>query len=305
MIWTAIDFICRETALHLKRERLIAIATISTTAVLMLVLGVILLFLMDMSTWARRVGDSLEVSAYFQPDLAREEAEKKAEEVSSWPSVAFTEFVTREQSWDELTEGLTGGEVLRRLLDNPLSDCVRVRVHKPEHMGEVALGLEGLDGVLDVVPSSREVEESGGFVHTMVKAKRIITWSSAGLVGLVAIAGVCIIHNTIRLALHSRRREIYIMQLIGATRLLIAAPFLLEGMIHGILGAALACCLLIPAHMYLRHLSARSAPFMSLAPDHALLSFGLALCAAGAILGITGSVFSVRRYMRRKPEWHR
>jgi cell division transport system permease protein len=139
----------------------------------------------------------------------------------------------------------------------------------------------------------------------VVKTRRIITWSSIIVVGLAALAGVCIIHNTIRLALHSRRREIYIMQLIGATKFLIAAPFLLEGMIHGVIGAALSCCLLIPVHMYLRHLSAESAPFVSLAPDHALLPFGLALAAAGAILGFTGSAFSVRRYLRRKPEWHR
>jgi len=56
--------------------------------------------------------------------------------------------------------------------------------------------------------------------------------------------------------------------------------------------------------MYLRSVSERSAPFLLLAPDAALLTFGLGLVAAGALLGLTGSAFSVRRYLRRKPEWH-
>jgi len=120
---------------------------------------------------------------------------------------------------------------------------------------------------------------------------------------LVAIAGVFIVHNTIRLALHARRREIYIMQLIGAGRGVIAAPFLLEGILHGALGAALSCCVLLPAHMYLRSLSERSTLFLLLAPDNALITFGVGLIVAGAFLGLTGSAFSVRRYLRRKPEW--
>jgi cell division transport system permease protein len=93
------------------------------------------------------------------------------------------------------------------------------------------------------------------------------------------------------------------MQLIGAGRGVIAAPFLLEGMLHGALGALLASCLLLPAHMYLRSLSAESLPFVVLAPDNLLTWFGLGMFAAGAALGLTGSAFSVRRYLRKKPEW--
>jgi cell division transport system permease protein len=303
MIWAAIDFICRETALHLRRERLIAIATVSTTAVLMLVLGAMVLFLLDVKTMAQRLGEALEISAYFERDLPREGALQRAEEVSRWPEVKAAQFVPREEGWQELRSNLASSEKLEGL-DNPLPDCIRVRVAEPKTMIQVAAKLERLKGVKDVVPSAGEAGNRDSFAHKMVKTQRIITWSSIAIVGLVALAGVCIIHNTIRLALHSRRREIYIMQLIGATRFLIAAPFLLEGMVHGALGAALACCILVPVHMYLRHLSAQSAPFMSLAPDQALLPFGLALCAAGALLGMTGSTLSVRRYLRRRPEWH-
>jgi cell division transport system permease protein len=137
-----------------------------------------------------------------------------------------------------------------------------------------------------------------------VKFRRVVSLAGAIVAILVSVAAVVVIHNTIRLTLHSRWREIYIMQLVGATRSLIAAPFLLEGIIHGLLGATVTCCILIPVHMYLRSVASRSAPFWALAPDYQLLHFGLAVIAAGAVLGLTGSAFSVRRYLHRKPRWH-
>jgi cell division transport system permease protein len=303
MIWNTIDFVCRETTLHLRRERLIAITTISTVAVLMLVLGSMLLFLVDVRVWADRIGDVLEVRAHFYRDHSREEAEARAAEVSEWPQVREARFIPKEEGWQWLRSWLASGDKLEDV-DNPLGDCIQVYVTDPEFLREVARKLESFDGVKAVVPSSGDAGKKDSFAHKVVQFRRIITGSGIVIGALVVLAGVFIVHNTIRLALHSRWREIYIMQLIGAGRGVIAAPFLLEGVVHGGLGALLAGCVLIPAHMYLRTLSERSAPFLLLAPDSALLTFGSAVVLAGAFLGLTGSALSVRRYLRRKPEWH-
>jgi cell division transport system permease protein len=303
MIWNAIDFVLRETVLHLRRERLIAIATVSTVAVLMLVLGSMILFLLDVRTWTQRMGDELEVSAYFERDYPREKAEEAATKVAGWPLVKSSRLVTKEEGWEQLRSTLASGDRLQDL-DNPLVDCIRALANDPEGISGIAAQMEKMEGVKDVLPSSGEAQGEDSFARKVVQAKRIIAGAGIAVGMLVALAGVFIIHNTIRLALHSRWREIYIMQLIGATRAVIAAPFVLEGMIHGGLGAILACCVLVPTHMYLRTLSARSAPFVLLAPDSALVPFTIALLVAGAVLGLTGSAFSVRRYLRRRPEWH-
>jgi len=302
MIWNAIDFICRETALHLKRERLIAIATISTVAVLMLVLGAMVMFLMDVRVWTARIGDDLDISAYLEHDVSQKSAAASAETVAKWPEVRSARLVPKEESWKWLQETIVSSGQLKGL-DNPLPDVIRVRAMTPQQVSAVAGRLRLLDGVEEVIPDPDEASRPDSFVYRLVQAQRIVTWVGFAIGFLVAIAGVFIVHNTIRLALHARRREIYIMQLIGAGRGVIAAPFLLEGVIHGTLGAILSCCLLLPAHMYLRTLSERSAPFLLLAPDNALIAFGLGLVLAGGFLGLTGSAFSVRRYLRRKPEW--
>jgi len=296
MVWEEIDFIIRETGLQLRRERLIAIATISTVAVLLLVLGSLVLFYLNLRLWTGRVANEVEIRAYFGKEVSRADAQEVVKGIGAWSEVRSVRFVPKEEALQWLRERLASSSALRGI-GNPLPDAVRVQVRGPDLVPRVAKRLASVKGIKDVV-------QSAGFVRWVVKARRIISWSGAIISGLVAIAGMFIIHNTIRLALHARWREIYIMQLVGAARLLVAAPFLLEGMIHGLLGAAIACCLLIPAHMYLRALSARAAPFLLLLPDRALLTFGLGLLLAGALLGFTGSLVSLRRFLTRRPEWH-
>ena len=302
MIWDAISFVFRETALHLRRERLIAIATVSTVGVLLVVLGAIVLFLWDVRLWTNRMTAELEVSAYFARDLPRSEAQQMAQEIAGWPEVQSALFVPKEEGWQWLRKRLANSVSLQGI-DNPLPDKVSLRVRKPEFLHDVAEKLENVKGVDDVVPSAASSNAAGSFTRQVVRVKHAVAWAGVLISALVAIAGIFIVHNTIRLALHARWREIYILQLVGATRSLITAPFLLEGAIHGTLGAAIACCFLIPAHMYLHSLSAHSAPFVVLAPDRALLPFGAYLVVAGALLGLTGSAVSIRRFLRRRPQW--
>jgi cell division transport system permease protein len=302
-MWNTVDFVCRETVLHLRRERLVAITTISTIAVLMLVLGSLVLLMLDIRSLTHNLRDMLEVRAYFVRGFPREKAEEEAKAVARWPEVRAARFIPKEEGWRWLSRTIVSSGKLRGM-DNPLPDGIAAYVKEPELVPRVAAKLEALSGVKDVIPSAAESKQKGGFTYRLIQGKQILTGAGIAVSLLVALAGIFIVHNTIRLALHSRWREIYIMQLIGAGRGVIAAPFLLEGMLHGALGAILASCILLPAHMYLRSLSAKSVPFVVLAPDNILTWFGLGLFAAGTVLGLTGSAFSVRRYLRRKPEWH-
>lgn len=296
MIWDAIDFVCREAALQLRRERLIAISTVSTVAVLLVVLGSIALFVMDLRAWTGWMTGQLEVWGFFQSDVPRADATKTLDPIADWPEVQDVKFVTKEEAWQRQKQDFPSIARLEDAIENPLPDAVSIKVREPRHTAAVATKLARVSGI-------DAVRWGGGLAQQLVKFKRTVNWVALVVSLLVLVAAVFIVHNTIRLALHSRWREIYIMQLVGATRTTVAGPFLLEGTIHGILGAALACCVLVPGHMYLRDLAEHS--FFPLAPDRALLFFALYLLLAGALLGLTGSIFSIRRYLRQKPEWHR
>ncbi len=298
MIWHRLEFIWRETLLQLRRERLIAISTVSIVAVLLVLLGANLLFLTNLRLWTGRAASEVEVSAFFAKGYDRLSAQRAAKEIATWPEVESVRFVPREEGWEQFQKSLTGGRKLRGFDASVLMDAVSVHVHDPSLVEKVAKKLRATAGV-EAVP----MERSGDLARKVVRFKNAVTWAGSLVAILVGLAGLFIVHNTVRLALYARWREIYIMQLVGATRSLVAAPFLLEGAIHGAIGAWLACCVLIPAHMYLRTVAARSAPFFLLQPDRALLPFGCYLILGGALLGLIGSAFSLRRFLRRKPEW--
>jgi len=272
VIWNILDFILHETLLQLRRERLIAIATISTVAVLMMLLGAILLFLFDVNLNTNRILGEMEIWACFDEGVPREQAEAEVEKVGKWPSVRSARFVPKEEGMKWLRTQLPSSEALKAI-GNPLPDGVRVRVKDPKELAPVA------------------------------RLKRAITWVTAIVCLLVAVAGAFIVHNTIRLSLHARWREIYIMQLVGATRATTAAPFLLEGAVHGLLGAALAACVLIPIHMYLASIAAGPPGVVVLAPDETMIRFAAALLVSGAVLGMVGAGLSIRRHLRHRREW--
>ena len=298
MIWPRIEFIWRETLLQLRRERLIAVSTVSVVAVLLVLLGGDLLFLLNLQVWTGRTAAEVEVSGYFAKDFDRLSAQQVAREIATWPEVESARFVPREEAWQQFQRDIAASVKLRGLTASVLPDAVHVRVHDPRQAEPVASKLKATRGIKDVP------NRFGGFARAVVRFRNAVTYAGVVIAVLVGLAGVFIVHHTVRLALYARWREIYIMQLVGATRPLIAAPFLLEGVIHGAIGAWIACCLLLPTHMYLRAMAARSAPFFLLQPDQALIPFGLYLLLGGAVLGFLGSAFSIRRFLRRRPEWH-
>ncbi len=302
-----IKFIWKETQLELRREHLIAVSTISTVAVLLLLLGANLLFVLDVRLWAHRAEEEVRIAAYFELDLKRAEAVKIADTVAAWPEVKSAQFVTREERWEEFTKTYTDASQLKGVDASRLADCVRVQTKSASLVAPVRDRLEGIAGVKNVIPGSHDVPGSGHvarFISDVMHFNRIVGWAALVVALLVALVGMLVVHNTIRLALHARWREIYIMQLVGATRALISAPFLLQGMIHGALGAVLACCLLVPVHLYLGAAILHSdKPFLQLQPATALYAFAVYLVLGGALLGLLGSALSIYKVLRHRPEW--
>ncbi len=300
-------FIWHETVLELRRERLIAVTTISTVAVLLVLLGANLLCVMDLHGWVDRAAKEVTVTAYLKKGLPRDKAAAVAKEVAAWPEVAEAQFVTREELWHEFSTQVVSAEQLRGLDASTFSDSVRLRAKQPALVRAVSAKLEAREDVDQVIPGTKDRDQTSSraakLLERIIRLGVIARWVGIVVAMLVALVGMFVVHNTIRLALHARWREIYIMQLVGATRTLIAAPFLLEGAIHGAIGAALAACVLVPVHMYLGAAALAAKSFLQLQPDTALLPFTIYFIIGGMFLGLFGSALSLWRTLRHKPQW--
>ena len=129
----------------------------------------------------------------------------------------------------------------------------------------------------------------------------MIHWARIiGLVIMVVFAAISIfiIANTIRLTVFARRREINIMKYVGATDWFVRWPFLIEGMILGLIGSAISIGILGAGYNYIYDVVKLNVPMISLLPLSNFYDYGLAFLAVGMLIGALGSSFSIKRFLR-------
>ena len=208
------------------------------------------------------------------------------------PRVASARFIPRAQALAELRARTKGTIDTALLTENPLPDKFRIKVRHTDDVPAVAAGVRRLNGIDNVVYGQK-------IVARLLQLGAVLRRVGIGvIVVFFAVAGI-IISNTIRLTVFARRREIAIMQLVGATNTYIRLPFICEGMLAGAFGALVAIGLLAAARATLwpRLLEALPWAQLAAAPLDVRILAG-ELVAVGAAIGIVASWISVGRHLR-------
>jgi len=240
---------------------------------------------------AETVPRRLEVHAFLQPGLPRARAELLAADLSREPEVRRVTLVPREAAWEEFRKSFRP-EDLEGLGDNPLPDKLEIAAADPPAALAIAARLRAAPEV-DHVNDSRETLRR---LSALAAGMRV---GGFALAVVLACGAAAIVGNAIRMTLFARRREIRVMQLVGATDAFIRAPFLIEGALQGALGGLLASGAVLGCVHYLTARVLPDTPFFNefrLAIN--LPVFCTALAAAGILLGLAGSSFSLRRFLR-------
>jgi cell division transport system permease protein len=217
----------------------VAVATIGITLVLV---GAFLLLVTNMERMLERFGDALHVTAFLEPGTSADRQRELATLAGSIEGVEAVRLVSSGEALERFTQGVgRGAALLEGLSENPLPASLEVTLapahQSAEGLGRVAAALEGAPGVEDVSSGRDWVE---GYLRA-ISLVRAVGW---GLAIILTLATLLIVANTIRLAVLSRRDELEILSLVGASRAFVNTPFLLEGAVQGIAGGALALVLL-------------------------------------------------------------
>jgi cell division transport system permease protein len=239
------------------------------------------------------------VNVYMKTDASQEDIVRVRGLIAATPNVKSVEFVSKEQAYAE--ERRKNPEAYDLLGSNPLPDTFRIT---PENPGASLALVSALQpstpggGVTTVDPSIESVGSSKSNTEKILTATRVVKVMMGLLAALLIIASILLISNTIRLSVFSRRREVQIMKLVGATDGFIRWPFVLEAVILGALGAVLAVCLL--AVMKIALVDPLVSDFALLAAPETLpvgLLLGI-LLVAGIAVSAVGSAISLRRFLQ-------
>lgn len=287
-------FHLQEAVASLRTNGLMSIASVSTVAVSLLVLALFLLVAINLDHIALTLETQVEIRAYASNQATPQALSALAQEIRKVEGVTEVRLVTSEEAFRRLKEMfgeradlLEGVEEL-----NALRPSFEVRVAQPERVRPAAEAIRALPGV-EMLDFKEEL------VERLFGATRALRLAGVGLVLILAAATVFIIHNTIRLTVFARRREIGIMKLVGATDTFIRRPFMIEGMLFGLSGALAAAFGAWRIYGWVAFEVNRNLPFLPIVPPEPLVvNLTYTLLALGIALGAAGSAWAVHRYLR-------
>ncbi len=295
---TKCDYLLRETLLGLRRGGWMNWAAISTITVLLFLFGISLQSTWQLERMLNQFGSQLEVSAYLQSGF---QASAMKPVVEGFPEVVTVTPVTKEDAWAELVNDLGISDITgatEQLNGNPLVDELKVKARDSTAVPEIAQRLSQLEGVDEV----RYIDEA---VTRLAQLNDGLRWTSAFVIAILSLTATAVITTTIRLIVLARKREIEVMQLVGATRTWIYLPFILQGAVFGIAGAGIAWLLLLVIQRFVGELATQQADFiqfvangLALTPKQMLMLPG-ALLGLGTLVGLMGSLLAVRKFSLR------
>jgi cell division transport system permease protein len=292
-------FFLREALRALKRNAIPSFAAMATVLVTVLVLGVFLPVVQATTGAANEVRAKVIADVYLKPDVKKADIDRVGRLLKAEPLIKDVVYISKEQALR--TEKKRNPKAYALLGSNPLPDSYRITPVKPDDIAKIKDALAPQapgGGTTTVDPSIDEVRNREEDTNKILSVTRVVKITMALLLGLLGVASVLLIANTIRLSLYARRREVEVMKLVGATDWFIRWPFVLEGVIVGAAGGLLAVLLLIVAKIAIVDPLAQDFALIA-APDTIdfRLLIGLLLL-AGVAVSALGSGLSLRKFLR-------
>jgi len=211
------------------------------------------------------------------------------------PRVATVKFVTKEEALAEFVSDPNNAVLSQQIQGNPLDAKLEVRVRSLTDVAAIDSVARQWPGVDPTDPTNYQ----GEFVTRMLQLSQWLGLAGIGLMTILVIVSIVIVMNTIRTAVYHRRKEIEVMKLVGATEWFVRGPFVLEGIMTGVIAAAIALSLLVISYPPAVSRFSADITFIPLTYDPSFISsLARDLLVGGALLGALGSYIGVRRYVR-------
>ncbi|MGD6817127.1 permease-like cell division protein FtsX [Metabacillus sp. 84] len=286
----------RESLKSLGRNAWMSFASISAVAVTLILVGTFLVIMMNLNHFANNIENDVLIKVLVDETASEEERTKLETDINGVDGIASVEFSSKEKELDQIQQNFgEQGEALElRDQGNPLRDAYIVKAEEPQETAKIAQQIEELDSAYKVNYGKDEVKKLFSGLNT---ARNI----GIGLIIGLVFTAMFLISNTIKITIFARRREIEIMKLVGATNWFIRWPFFLEGLMLGTFGAAIPIVILVFAYSSLYEWAAPQLAnsFAELLPFYPFVwQVSLILLLIGALIGVWGSLMSVRKFLR-------
>jgi len=284
-----IRYAVREGFSGFKRAKLSMIAAIVTVSISLLLLSFFAILFFNANSVVESLRNKVEMEAFLEDGLTAPETDGLLGKISSVDGVSSVRYVSKEEAASIFKEEF--GEDIGKVLDfNPLPASVKIFLkdgYKTSQKAEIIYNaVKGINGVEDAIYRKTLLE-------MLDQRAKTFLWVALGIGIFITISSIFLVANTIRLAIYAKRKIIQTMKLIGATRGFIRTPFILEGLLQGLIGGMAASGIIYLIFNYLETwISFQLSDFVKVDP----WSYSI-IVAGGCVLGLVGSIISIRRFI--------
>jgi cell division transport system permease protein len=292
-----LGFFLREAIRSMRRSAAPSFAALATVLVTMLVLGVFIPIVQATNGAANSVRGRVMVDVYMKSGAKPADDTRVRSELLQVAHVRSVQFVSKATAYAQ--QSAQDPQAYALLGSNPLPDTFHVIPDKPGNVLAVQSALiSGGTGGGAIDPMIASVSNKQRDTKKILEVTNLVTITAAVLTVLLVLASILLIANTIRLSLYSRRREVEVMKLVGATDWFIRWPFVIEGIIVGAAGALLAICVLGATKVALLDPLASNWTLIAAPRTIQFTVLVIVLLGAGVLVSAVGSGISLRRFLR-------
>jgi cell division transport system permease protein len=278
----------------MTQNRVVHALSMGTMVISMLILGGFCLVFVNVSAWIQGWDETWSMSVYLRDDVSDDQRQALASYLNSLPSAELKRFISKDAALREFKHMLgPQASLLDGLETNPLPASFEVAFRKgadkSPDLHVVQDEIEHMAGVEEVQFSEEWLGRFESFLH-MARIFGLV------VAGLLCVGVLFIISNTIKLTIYSRRDEIEVMKMVGATDWFIRVPFLVEGLLQGIISGAISITILFLFYLGLTMKKAQWFGFAGLGVDFLPLEYALYIVFLCMMLGLFGSFVAIGRF---------
>lgn len=288
----------KQGVINIFRNKWFSLASIATISACLFLFGLFYTVIVNFQNTIKSAEEGVAVTVFFDEDVTLEQMEQIGAQIQAREEVSRVEFVSSDQAWADWAPDNIGEDYGDIFTENPLVGSDNYEVY----LSDVSLQRD-LVTWLESVPGVREIKRSELVADTLTGVNAIVAYVSVGIIAILLAVSVFLISNTVVIGISVRKAEIEIMKYIGATDFFVRSPFVIEGILIGLIGSAIPLAAIYVMYFKVMEYVALEFPaltnllqFMSVEEVfRTLLPISLIL---GAGIGFLGSFATVRKHLR-------
>lgn len=299
-----VGYFIKESVTSFRRNWVMSLGAVITIYLSLLLVGLSMVTGYLVSEVVKSVEDKVSIQIFLKDGAATADVEALQGWLLRDELVDQVNYVSKEQALERFKEEMAGSpEIIDSMRENPLPASLDVTLKDPRTVQEMVERIKAQELFVQICDRPDDPEQSLKYgqqiVDRLFAFTRIVRLVGVVFVAMLASVSLIFINNTIRLAIYARRKEIGIMRLVGASNSFIRAPFLLEGVLQSLLGAGIAILTIVAIQAAVLPRLQEALPFLPVdVSTAAMLQLSAVLLGAGILIGLLGSGFALRRYLK-------